>query len=332
MSKIVIYLNAFIIAVIVFFGSNNAVKAEETQTAIVEQTTKANKPIAPKFFKGIDKGKSIKLSWTKVKNAKGYIIYRNGKKIKTIKKGKIVKFTDKKVKYSKKYKYCIKSFINVNKKKNKSIKTYDITVKVAKKRYKVQNVNKIEFWNLDYNPMTYGEKQKVDPILISKYDKKKLSKKVRWFSSNKSLATVNDKGVVTINNNHKNGTVKIWAVAHNGYRKYKKIYIVDMMRPTKFDKDTFIDKFLNSLMKEHLADVKDIASYFNYERPHTNVLYEMDPYSEEHIKVTPNIDVDESIKKKISTLVIEESYDVEVKDSYIEFRTKHKVSDKGEYN
>ncbi len=323
---------AFLVSV-----SNQLIKAEETtsqsenSTIKMEETTttqtKVNKPKSPKFIKGMDKGKSIKLSWTKVKKAKGYIIYKNGKKIKTIKNGKTIKYTDKRVKYNKKYKYYIKSYIKKSGKKVKSKKSFVIKVRVCKKKYKVQNVNGMYIFQMSHNPMTYGEIEDLDANLFGKYDKKKISKKIRWYSSDKSLATVNSKGVVTINNNRKNGTVKIYAIAHNGYRKYKKIKIVDMMRPTKFDKDVFISKFMDPLLKEHLKDTQDIAAYFMYDRPHTTVKYELGKTIDEAVTETPKTEIDENIKKKIYMLVVNESYTIEVKDDHIVFSTNEYFTD-----
>ena len=310
--------------------SSNVIKAEETTvetTNAVTSTKKVDKPNAPKFIKGINKGKRVKLSWTKVKKAKGYIIYRNGKKIKTIKKGKTLKYTDKKVKYKKVYKYYIKSFKKKKNKKIKSKKSFSISVKMARKKDKVQNIVNINICNLEYNPMTYGESEKLYYYIFARDDKKKYSKKVRWYSSNKKLATVNSKGVVTINNNRKNGTVKIYAVAHNGYREYKKIKIVDMMRPTKFDKDVFISKFMDPLLKEHLKDTQDIAAYFMYDRPHTTVKYELGKTIDEAVTETPKTEIDENIKKKIYMLVVNESYTIEVKDDHIVFSTNEYFTD-----
>lgn len=323
MKKIIKYVLIIVLGFVMFMEPGVNIKAEET-TPKLQETNKLN---CPKFIKGIDKGKSIKLSWTKVKNAKGYIIYRNGKKLKTIKKGKTLKYTDKKVKYKKIYKYYIKSYRKESEKKIKSKKSFTIKVKVCKKKYKKQNVGGMYIYQMSHNPMTYGEVEDLDVNLFGKHDKKKISKKVRWYSSNESLATVDSKGVVTINNNRKNGTVKIYAIAHNGYRKYKKIKIVDMMRPTKFEKDVYISKFMDPLLKEHLKDTQDIASYFMYDKPNTKVKYELGTTVEEQLKETPKTEIDENIKKKIYMLVVNESYTIEVKGDHIVFSTNEYFTD-----
>ncbi|MCB6993006.1 fibronectin type III domain-containing protein [bacterium 210820-DFI.6.37] len=65
---------------------------------------------------------SIKVSWKKVKNAKGYQIYRstskNGKysKVKTIKSGKTVSWTNKSLKAGKKYYYKVRAYKTYKKK------------------------------------------------------------------------------------------------------------------------------------------------------------------------------------------------------------------------
>ncbi|MBR3173149.1 MAG: Ig-like domain-containing protein [Eubacterium sp.] len=323
MKKVIFCLLTIVFGLTMLIGARSIVKAEDSMTKL-QETNKVN---CPKFIKGIDKGKSIKLSWTRVKNAKGYIIYRNGKKLKTIKKGKTLKYTDKKVKYKKIYKYYIKSYTKASEGKVKSKKSFTIRVKVCKKKYKKQNVRDITFYSLSHNPMTYGEKEDIDINVWGKYDKKPLIKKVKWYSSNESLATVDSKGVVTVNQKRKNGIVKIYAIAHNGYREYKKIKIVDMMRPTKFEKDVYISKFMDPLLKEHLKDTQDIASYFMYDKPNTKVKYELGTTVEEQLKETPKTEIDENIKKKIYMLVVNESYTIEVKGDHIVFSTNEYFTD-----
>ena len=48
------------------------------------------------FYGNMSNEKGIILKWSKVSKSKGYVIYRNNKKIATIKSNKIKSYTDKK--------------------------------------------------------------------------------------------------------------------------------------------------------------------------------------------------------------------------------------------
>ena len=67
--------------------------------------------------------KKVKLTWTKVPGADGYVIYRSNKKngkfkqIQVIKKGKTTTFTQKKLKKGKKFYYKIRAYRKVGGKK-----------------------------------------------------------------------------------------------------------------------------------------------------------------------------------------------------------------------
>ena len=67
--------------------------------------------------------KQVKVKWSKVSGASGYVVYRSTNKtsgfkaVKTIKKGKTVSFTNKKLKSKKTYYYKVKAYRTVSKKK-----------------------------------------------------------------------------------------------------------------------------------------------------------------------------------------------------------------------
>ena len=73
-------------------------------------------PAAPRISKIKKKGKKISLKWTKVQNARGYVIYRATNKngpyvaVKTIGKNSTLKWTNKKLKKKKTYYYKICSY------------------------------------------------------------------------------------------------------------------------------------------------------------------------------------------------------------------------------
>lgn len=83
------------------------------------------KPVLAKVKRLTGKGqkRAVKLTWTKVSGADGYVIYRSTKKnsgfkqVQKIKKGKTTSFTQKKIKKGKKYYYKIRAYRNVDGKK-----------------------------------------------------------------------------------------------------------------------------------------------------------------------------------------------------------------------
>ena len=74
------------------------------------------------FYGNMSNEKGIILKWSKVSKSKGYVIYRNNKKIATIKSDKIKSYTDKKVKAGKKYTYQIAPYTKVKGKKALGVK------------------------------------------------------------------------------------------------------------------------------------------------------------------------------------------------------------------
>ena len=91
------------------------------------------------FYGNMSNEKGIILIWSKVFQSKGYVIYRNNKKIATIKSNKIKSYTDKKVKAGKKYTYQIAPYTKVKGKKALGVKSYKIRVKATKRNGKKIN-------------------------------------------------------------------------------------------------------------------------------------------------------------------------------------------------
>lgn len=135
-------------------------------------------------LKASSNGKNVKLSFSKSKGAKKYIIYRSTKKSKGYKKIKTTSsrsFTDKKVKYKKTYYYKVRA---VNGK-------YDsMSVYIKKKVVK---------------PAPKLDETSINIVKGSSYRLRVLntSSKVKWTSSNKSIATV-----VSYKKNNKYGYIK----------------------------------------------------------------------------------------------------------------------------
>lgn len=164
--------------------------------------------------------KKIKLRWNRMIGGKGYKIYRLSKKngkyklIKTIKDKWKTTWTDKKVEKGQVYYYKVAAY---KKLKGKLVQKKSLWVMTSTKAAKVKRV-KIN------KSIIYGEKgnSSILKAVVKTGKGKKLSRKVRWYTSNKKISTVNKKtGKVTF---VEKGNCYIWAKAHNG-KNSKKVVV-----------------------------------------------------------------------------------------------------------
>ena len=224
---------------------------------------------APKGFQGTSTNGKIKLKWKKNGDASGYILYRNGKKIKKL-KSTTTSYVDKKVKINKKYKYQILSYKKTEIQTEKSAKSYKITVVATDKKSK--KLNAARFVNIKSNyKIGWGETLKLKPVakyskkIKGKYKKGKkvYSKKIKWKSSNPQLVKVNKNGKITATSERVIGTAKITARSHNGIRKTLNVSVVNFAR---LDKIQNLKKVKDEFIKQMLMNKKDetsaIADYF----------------------------------------------------------------------
>ena len=256
------------------------VKAEEVATTVTEQTS--NKALTvPSYFKGMSSKKGIVLSWKKNNEADGYIIYKNGRKLKTIKSSK-TKYTDKKVKTNKAYTYEIQSYKNVEGRKTLSIKSLKIKVVKTNANSKKQNVTGFENIKKEYK-LGIGESSRLKPtVKITKKSKKvkntkkvkqkAYSKKIRWSSSNPSLVKVDKNGRITAASDKTTGTAYIYVMAHNGVQKKIKVSVVNYALLGSVKN---LKKVNENSVKELLTisknDTSKIAEYFQYNNPGESV-------------------------------------------------------------
>ncbi|MDR1496003.1 MAG: hypothetical protein LBS67_03675 [Clostridiales Family XIII bacterium] len=99
-------------------GGSNAPAPETQQAAPTAEGVKSEKAVAPVYkAKAKADGKShIKITWSKVKGANGYTVYRStdpgklGKNIYTVEKASKKSYKDKKVVVNKKYWYTVKAW------------------------------------------------------------------------------------------------------------------------------------------------------------------------------------------------------------------------------
>lgn len=168
----------------------------------------------------------IKLKWNRMIGGKGYKIYRATKKngkyklIKTIKNKLKTSWIDKKIKYGKQYYYKVAVY---KKSKKKIIQKKSAWALNSTKAAKVKTIT---LSKSSINGIV-GNSTKIKVRLTSNKGKR-LSKKVRWYSSNKNIAKIN-KNTGTINFMNE-GTCKIWAKSYSGKNSSKiKVTVVPNM-------------------------------------------------------------------------------------------------------
>ena len=307
----------FVLISIVCIGTmwNNDCFGKET----VEQKNSTD-VIVDNFSGNMLNEKGIILKWSKVQKSKGYVIYRNSRKIATIKSNKIKKYTDKKVKSGKNYTYEIAPYRIINGEKVLGSKSYKIKVKATKRNTKKINPSKVvipDFYYKENYSVGLNESIKLHAkAKVKKGLKKKkvFNSKIVWSSSDESLATVDQNGVVKANNNRKTGTVYITARAINGVKKVIKVDVTDYMKPLKFSKKIYIDETIRPVLTTYYKQLTEIAGYFSYVNKDVNAKFNLNEMYD-GIESDSSINIPENIKKDIYDLMFNVSVEVEVKDN-----------------
>ena len=307
----------FVLISIVCIGTmwNNDCFGKET----VEQKNSTD-VIVDNFSGNMLNEKGIILKWSKAQKSKGYVIYRNSRKIATIKSNKIKKYTDKKVKSGKKYTYEIAPYRIINGEKVLGSKSYKIKVKATKRDTKKINPSRVvipDFYYKENYSVGLNESIKLHAkAKVKKGLKKKkvFNSKIVWSSSDESLATVNPNGVVKANNNRKTGTVYITARAINGVKKVIKVDVTDYMKPLKFSKKIYIDETIRPVLTTYYKQLTEIAGYFSYVNKDVNAKFNLNEMYD-GIESDSSINIPENIKKDIYDLMFNVSVEVEVKDN-----------------
>ncbi|MBQ7065616.1 MAG: bacterial Ig-like domain-containing protein [Lachnospiraceae bacterium] len=209
-------------------SENTASTVEAEEEKVISTNTDKGDVAGSKFYKlrlkATGKTKSVKLTWKKVKDADGYIIYgarcgQSMKKIKTIIGNKKVTYTQKKLKKGKYYKYMVVAYKTIDGKK--------YTIATSKSAHAVTKGGKYG------NPTKVSVKSSKMTIKVGKKKTIKASytlpkgkkasihiAKFRYESTNTKVATVTKKGVVKAK---KKGSAYIYVYAQNGV--YKKVKI-----------------------------------------------------------------------------------------------------------
>ena len=163
---------------------------------------------------------SIKVTWSKVKKAKGYIVYGNkcGKSYKKIKTVKGTSYTQKKLKKGTYYKYLIMAYD-----KNNKILSTSKTLHVATTGGKYGNYKSVKL-NKTKISLKKGKTYKLKATCKKQSKKLKVKdhRKVKYESTKTKIATVSSSGKIKAK---KKGTCYIYAYAQNGVYKKAKVTV-----------------------------------------------------------------------------------------------------------
>lgn len=219
---------------------------------------------------------SIRLSWSKVTDSNGYIIYRKSpgkkkyKKIKTISKSSKTKWTNKKLKKNKTYRYKIKAYKKVNGKKRYSKFSYSVSCKTYTKKSKSSNVKKVSVYYKNRYTGTNAYKKVSPDVKTKKKGKAPISKKIRWYSSDKSIATVDKKG--GIKTKDKQGKCSIYAIAHNGVKTKLNITTKDYANPSSFSVSNKLPSVVKTTLTKNKDDLCEIADYLEGKKGYCDIV------------------------------------------------------------
>ena len=292
---------------------------------------------APKGFQGTSTNGKIKLKWKKNGDASGYILYRNGKKIKKL-KSTTTSYVDKKVKINKKYKYQILSYKKTEIQTEKSAKSYKITVVATDKKSK--KLNAARFVNIKSNyKIGWGETLKLKPVakyskkIKGKYKKGKkvYSKKIKWKSSNPQLVKVNKNGKITATSERVIGTAKITARSHNGIRKTINVSVVNFSGLDKIQNLKKVkDKNIIKMLTDEKQETSDIADYFQKNKVNEEVELEFGQRKvntedggityEICIKMNSEIKIETDMYNKILKCIDDNFIKIKITPEYIRFQ------------
>ncbi len=277
---------------------------------------------------------SIRIKWKAVANVDGYMIYRYNQKskqyikihtIRYLKSNQWVKWTDKNLETNKIYKYKIASYKKIDGKKQKSNLSNWVSAKTYQRNNKKINARAPKLNKKKVYLGLCSSKKVTAKIMPSQYGKNKKKKafntKVRWYSSNPSVAKVNREGVITAGK--KAGKCNVYAISHNGTRTKVEVIVKNYARVKDYyNYDKGKDIYL--LIAEYKEQIQRIAEYYSINRVKKGSMIRFELNDDAKVVVTPaNADIGD-LQKDIEALLVDFPYYISVKinESCVEYRLK----------
>ena len=260
--------------------------------------TESSQLSAPVFVRARSyKAKKIKITWNKVMGADGYQIYQK-------KKNKFVKVADlkanKKQWLSPKTKSYQTYMVRACKKQNAEVQYSDFSYTVGAKPYK-KNAKKVNAGMIYSKKYEYklGLYETAEPEVViekSKYSKNKkavvVDTALRWYSTDESIASVDEKGVIHSKNTP--GQCQVYARAHNGnYTKKIDVKVYRYAYPAQFEDLESTQPVMEDFVKMYQEDMKVIAEYFEIGEKNGNVKNGIFKISDDRTRIETNLSEEE---------------------------------------
>ena len=228
-------------------------------------TLKAPEKVRVKSYKG----KKLRLSWKQTEGAEGYVIqeYKKAKK-KFVKvaetAGVKTDWTSGKTKKKRTYRVC--AYRMEDEKKIMGSYSYMVSAIPYKNKSKTVNAGEVLAKQYQIKLGLRETKQMEVTVKNSRFAKNKKAKLIdnmlRWYTTDSTVATVDEKGVVTARG--KVGNCQIYARVHNGnYTGLIQIEVCNFARPESFDV-TYTQPDITTLLKDYKEDLSVIAEYFEF--------------------------------------------------------------------
>ena len=192
---------------------------------------------------------TAEISWDKADKAKGYEVYAKAsdgkyKKVKTLKKGSSVSFTQKELKKNKTYTYKVRSVAG----KDKS--SFSSAVSMRTTNSKLKNIKSVKLSDKKAELRVKGTETLKAELTPSK---NLVSRKVKWTTSDKKVATVSSAGKITAVGE---GSCSITATAHNGKKAVCKVTVKASLSMTED-----VEKYVEKVDKDFAWEVTETLAY-----------------------------------------------------------------------